>query len=109
MTKLLSIKNDFKPLFKLAIPLACTGLMQAAVPFVETIFLSHLGQQALAAGALVIWLFATLIVLLYGILSSINILIAYKYGAKDQQGIADVLRDGLILSTILAILAFILL
>lgn len=105
----LSIKNDFSPLLKLAIPLVITGVIQSSVGFFETIFLAHLGDQALAAGALVAWLFFTLIVLLFGTFNSINILVAHKYGANDHQGISLVLRDGLILAVLLVIPTFFLL
>jgi len=108
MKSIFSIKNDLFPLLKLAIPLALTGLVQSAVWFFETAFLARLGQDSLAAGALVSWLFGTMAVVLFGTLSSINILVAHKFGAKDQEGISRVLRDGIILSAILALPAFLL-
>lgn len=51
------LKNNFYPLLKLAIPLAITGLLQSATYFFETLFLAHLNPDALAAGALVSWLY----------------------------------------------------
>ena len=83
------IKTDLYPLLKLAIPLILTGLAQSSLGFLETIFLSRLGETTMAAGALVSWLFATLIVILFGILAS-NILIALKH-TQDQAGIVLVL------------------
>jgi len=65
--------NNLKPLIRLAIPLVITGVMQSSVFFFQTLFLARLGQQSLAAGALVIWVFATVYVILFGILSSINV------------------------------------
>jgi len=106
--KSLSGQDDFAPLLKLAIPLVLTGLMESSVGFISTVFLAHLGSRALAAGALVTWLNFTLIVALFGIFSSINILIAHKHGAKDEAGIALVLRDGCILALILIAPAFLL-
>ncbi len=104
----LTIKNDFKPLLKLAIPLILTGILQSSLNFIENIFLAHLGEHALAAGALVGWLFATLIVVLFGTFSSVNILIAHKVGAKDILGISQVLRDGFLLAILLVVPTFIL-
>lgn len=104
----LSVKEDFKPLLKLAIPLVLTGIVQSSVGFFETIFLARLGEQILAAGALVTTLFFTLIVILFGTFSSVNILIAHKQGANDVSGISLVLRDGLLLAILLAIPAFLL-
>jgi MATE family multidrug resistance protein len=108
MKNLFSIKNDISPLLKLAIPLSLTGLTQSAAWFFETIFLARLGPDILAAGSLVSWLFGTMVVILFGALSSINILVAHKHGEKDQEGIAHVARDGLILAALLTIPAVLL-
>ena len=96
------------PLLNLAIPLILTSIVQSSLSFFETIFLAHLGEDVLAAGALVNWLFATLVVILFGTFSAINVLIAYKHGENDRQGIVHVLRDGLLLALILTIPTFLL-
>lgn len=98
-----ALKNNVYPLLKLIIPLALTGLVQSAVWFFETIFLAHLSPETLAAGSLVSWAFGTVVVILFGTLSSINILVAHKYGAQDEQGILLVVRDGFWLAILLAI------
>ena len=95
-------KKDLYPLLKLAIPLALTGILQSSVFFFETMFLAHLGNDILAAGALVTWLFGTLLVTLFGTLSSINILIAHKFGANDKQSILKIVRDGMWLAVLFA-------
>ncbi len=102
------LKNDLYPLLKLAIPLVLTGVIQSSLYFVETVFLSRLGEKTMAAGALVGWLFATLIVILFGTFSAVNILIAHKYGAKDQASIVLILRDGLLLALLLVFPTFLL-
>lgn len=104
----LSIKEDFAPLLKLTIPLILTGVMQSATGFFENIFLARLGAQTLAAGALVAWLFFAMIVFLYGLFSSVNILISHKYGANDTKGISRVLRDGVVLAILLTAPTFLL-
>lgn len=105
----LTFKDDYSPLLKLAIPLVLTGIMQSSVSFIGTIFLARLGTHALAAGALVAWLFWTVITILFGIFSAVNVLVSFKHGAKDVDGISMVLRDGLVLALLLAIPTFILL
>ena len=95
------LKNDLKPLVYLAIPLALVSMTQSLISFFETLFFAHLDMHVLAAGALVGWLFATLVVIQFGTLSAINILIAHKCGAKDDEGISTVLRDGFILALLL--------
>jgi MATE family multidrug resistance protein len=105
----ISVKNDIYPLLKLATPLALTGMVQSAVWFFETLFLAHLNSETLAAGSLVSWFFGTLAVILFGILSSINVLVAHKHGADDQEGIALVARDGFILAIMVTVPATLLL
>lgn len=95
-------------LLRLAIPLAITGLVQSSLYFFENIFLSRLGESTLAAGALVNWLFAALVVIVFGIFSAVNVLVSHKHGAKDKDGIILVLRDGLMLAFLLTIPATIL-
>lgn len=102
------MKNHVYPLLKLAVPLVLTGVVQSAVWFFETLFLSHVSPEALAAGSLISWAFGTAIVMLFGALSSINILIAHKFGAEDEQGIFQVVRDGFWLALLLAVPIFLL-
>jgi multidrug resistance protein, MATE family len=103
-----TLKTDLSPLLKLVIPLVLSGIAHSFIFFFETIFYAHLSQQALAAGALVGWLGGTLTAILFGTLSSINVLISHKHGAKDQHAIPLILRDGLLLALLLAIPSFLL-
>ena len=103
MINIFSIKYDVYPLLKLAVPLTLTGLVQCAPWFFETLFLAQLGEHTLAAGALVSWLFATIAVILFGTLGAINILVAHKHGANDQESIADIAREGIFQALLLAI------
>ena len=79
------IKNDLYPLLKLTIPFALNGLIGSSVFFFETLFLAHVSSDALAAGGLVSWFFATFNVIMFGTLSSINILVAHKYVESGQK------------------------
>lgn len=106
MNMVLGYRDNLFALLKLAIPLAFTGIAQSSVFFFETLFLAHIGKDVLAAGALVSWLLATIIVIFFGALSSINVLVAHKYGANDQSGIASVVRDGLAMAIIFSIPIF---
>lgn len=107
-TKSTFVKKDLIPLLKLAIPMCVAGIIQSSLYFFENIFLSRLGTQMLAAGALVGWLFASLVVIMFGTFGAVNILISHKHGAKDKEGISLVLRDGLALAVLLTIPTFIL-
>ncbi|MFI4918099.1 MAG: MATE family efflux transporter [Legionellales bacterium] len=98
-----SLKNNFYPLLKLAIPLCMTGLLGSAIFFFETLFLARLGPDILAAGALASWLAGTIIVIIFGILSSINILVAHQHGANNKSAIALIAHNGLWLALLLTI------
>lgn len=95
--------KNFYPLFRLAMPLSITGLLQSSIFFLETLFFSHLNHNVLAAGALVGWLFGTFTYFLNGTLSSVNILVAHHYGSNNKEEIALITRDGIWLSILLAI------
>lgn len=94
-------QHDLKPLLKLAWPLVLTGLIGAGIGFFETVFLAHLSHEAMAAGALVSWLFGVFVVIIFGTLSAINVLVSHRYGAKDISGIAGVMRDSALLLAVL--------
>jgi MATE family multidrug resistance protein len=100
-------KNHIHPLLLLTIPLIITGLLQSSIYFFQTIFLAHLGLETLAAGALVGWLFGTFLSIVIGILSSINILVAHHYGAKEYHTISLIVRDGVWIALFLAIPSFV--
>ncbi len=104
----LSLKHDFSPVLKLAIPLILTGAFQSSLGFFENIFLAHLGREVLAASALVSWLFFTMISIIFGTLSSVNVLISHRYGAKDHEGVTLVLRDAFLLALLLTLPTFLL-
>lgn len=101
-----TFRTIFFPLLKLALPFAFTGLLQACIFLFETIFLSHLGVEILTAGALVTWLYTTLIVIIIGILGSTNILISYYLGSNKPNAISMVIRDSFRLAVILVFPVF---
>lgn len=85
-------------LLKLAIPLLITGLVESSVGYFSTLFLAHVGTRELAAGAIVSWIFVTMMVIMWGALTSISVLISQKHGEKDSEAVAYVVRDGLLLA-----------
>ncbi len=96
-------RTDIKLLLILAIPLILSGLVESSVGFFSTLFLAHLGQDELAAGALVNWVFATLMVVLWGVLSAVSVAVAHKHGAQDHGGVGQVFRDSLWLAVLFSI------
>ncbi len=96
------------PLLKLAIPMSLTSLLGSIMFFCHTLLLAKLGSDILAAGALASYLTATIMVITYGILSSINVLVAHQHGKNNHQNIALIVRDGIRLALLLVIPTFIL-
>lgn len=96
-------KMDFTILLKLAIPLLLSGIVESSNGFMGTLFLARLGPDALAAGSLVNWFFATLLVVLWGVLTAVSVLVAHRCGANDKVGVAWVFRDGIWLCVFLTI------
>ena len=101
-------RSDFYPLWRLAIPLVLTGFVESSLGLTNTLFLSRLGPEDLAAGALVIWFFCTLMVIVWGIFTGISVLVSHRHGADDIEGVASILRDAIWLAIILTIPLFIL-
>lgn len=106
--KLPSIHDDVAPLLKLCIPLILIGLMQSSIYFFENIFLAKLGPSTLAAGGLVSWFFSTIMVVIFGTLSAVNVLVAHKHGENNIEAISKITRDGFILALLFVIPVFLL-
>ena len=86
-----------------------SGIIDTSVGFFSNIFLAHLGAASLAAGALVNWVFTTLMVVIWGTLSAITTLVARYYGARKNAEIAYVFYAGLLLAIVLMLPAMLLL
>lgn len=95
--------RETNTLTHLAIPLIASGIIESSLGFFSTLFLAHLGPRALAAGSLVGWVFATLMVLIWGSFSVISVLVAQRHGAKNVKGVARILRDSLMMAFIVSV------
>ncbi len=96
-------KNDFKIFLGLAIPLMLSGIVESSIGFTSNIFLAHIGPVAFGSGSLVIWFFATLMVIVWGIFTAVSILVSRYDGANDTKAISLVLRDSIALGVLLVI------
>lgn len=99
-------RSDFYPLWRLALPLVLSGFVEASLGLTNTLFLSRLGPDNLAAGALVIWFFATLMVIIWGVFTGVSVLVSHAYGAEDTRRVSAILKDALWLSVFLTIPLF---
>jgi multidrug resistance protein, MATE family len=93
--------SESRTLLALAIPLIMSGLIETSVGFFSNIFLAHLGPDSLAAGALVNWVFVTIMVIVWGTLSASTTLVARYFGRENLAQIQNVLCASLLLAVVL--------
>lgn len=96
-------KGDFKILIGLAIPLLMGGIIESSLGLTSNIFLAQLGTETFAAGSLVAWFFATLMVIIWGIFTAVSVLVSRYDGAKDVKSISLVMRDSMWMSLLFLI------
>lgn len=99
-----SMRTEIQEFLKLAVPLASAQLAQAAVGFVDTIMMGHLGAESLAAGGLASTTFQLLLNTASGIVMAVSPLVAEAYGAGRKTQVEQIARQGLWLSLLLGIL-----
>jgi multidrug resistance protein, MATE family len=98
----LSLTTELKAVLRLMIPLAATALIEASTGFINNIMIAHLGAETLAATAIVSLLFMTTMIIFWGIFGAVSTHIAHFYGAKNKEGISQVMFDGIRLALVLA-------
>lgn len=95
--------SEFKRSYHIALPLIISELIYSLNGFIATVMIAHLGKDQLAANALVWAIYITVILLFYGILSSVGVMIAHSIGAKDHKAVGICFNQGLILASIFSI------
>ncbi len=98
-----SLLHETKMMLQLALPLLAAMLSQKGMQLIDTIMLGQLGIYALAAGALGITIFMTILVFCIGTLSAIGIYIARAIGANELNDIKINLHQGFYLAFLLMI------
>lgn len=99
----LNLKAEVHAFLGIAIPLASAQLAQAAVGFVDTIMMGHLGTASLAAGGLASTTFQLFLNIASGVVMAVSPLVAEAYGAGRNAQVEQTVRQGLWLSLFLAI------
>lgn len=97
------VAAESREFLKLAVPLASAQVAQAAVGFVDTVMMGHLGTDNLAAGGLASTTFQLLLNIASGLVMAVSPLVAEAYGAGQKQQIGQIGRQGLWLSALLGI------
>jgi multidrug resistance protein, MATE family len=94
---------ETREFLKLAVPLASAQVAQAAVGFVDTIMMGHLGAETLAAGGLASTTFQLLLNTASGLVMTVSPLVAAAYGAGQKAKVEQIARQGLWLTLFLGV------
>lgn len=104
MSKSLLIKNETKQMLSLSIPFMGTQFIYASSFFIGTAMIARLGKEALAASVLVTSFWITLTTFFIGILTSVSILVAHQYGAKNDKAIRKIMEQAFLLGMMICVL-----
>ena len=100
---MISHSKDLKLILAVALPLMGTFLAQKGMQLIDTIMLSWLGPDALAAGALAWALFAIIMLFCLGTLSAVGVQIARARGSEQLDDVHTHLKHGILLALLLSI------
>lgn len=95
-------KHEMGYLMRIALPLMAALLAQRGMQFVDTVMMGWIGPTALAAGALSIAFFITVLLFCTGILSAIGVFVARAKGANNSADITSTMQHGLCLALFLS-------
>jgi MATE family multidrug resistance protein len=90
-----NLRREFRPMLRLAVPLALAQLGWMAMGFVDIVMAGPLGPAAIGAGSLGNMLFFPLVICGTGMLLGMDTLVSQAFGAKDVQNCRHTLINGL--------------
>jgi len=102
MISLADIRREFRPMLRLAAPLAVAELGWMFMGIVDTVMAGPLGPAAVGTGSLGSMIFFPTATAGTGMLFGMDTLVAQAFGANDQQDIRRTLVNGVWLGTALA-------
>lgn len=97
-----TFRYEFKKLMQLAIPIMAGGAVNSIMPFMNTVYLAHLGEVPLAAGGLALSIFVFLMVMFWGMLSTMSALIARYRGAGEMDKVGELTRTTLLFALLMS-------
>lgn len=99
MNKQSSFKSQFlleaRSYLKLAVPYTISKLSEPIITFVDTVMIGLLGSQTLAAAALGVVNFYTLILASTGVLETVSVFAAEAFGAEETEQVNRITSQGL--------------
>ena len=99
---LTSLRREFHPMMRLALPLALAELGWMAMGVVDTVMVGPLGAAAIGASSLGATLFYTVAIFGVGLLLGMDTVVAQAFGAGDQADCRRTLVNGTWLAVLLA-------
>ena len=97
------LQTELRELLKIAVPLASAQVAQSATGFADTVMMGRMGPEVLAAGGLAALIFLSVLTATTGVVMGITPLVAEAFGAGQQARIQRVARQGLWLTTLVAL------
>ena len=91
-------RRQYHAVIYLAIPILFAHVIEALVPWINTLMAAHISQEALAAAGLVNPIFVNFMGVCWGAITSIGILCAHKVGAERTRQLGTVMKTGFIFS-----------
>ncbi|CAN5326808.1 MATE family efflux transporter [soil metagenome] len=101
--KTVSFQHISKRIASLSLPMALSQLINFASAFLCTAMLAQLGQEVLAASALMISTQISLMVTAISLLLALSVLVGHAYGAKNYSAIGIFLQLGWILALFISL------
>src|SRR5579872_405717 len=98
-----AFRTEIAAAARLAGPLAATQLGMMLMGTIDTMMLGHLSAEALAAGSLGNVIVSTAIMFVFGVLGSLDPLVAQAHGARNPAAIGAHLQRGLVLAAALTV------
>ena len=95
MSPIANLRREFRPMLRLAAPLALAELGWMAMGFVDIVMAGPLGPAAIGAGSLANMMFYPVVIFGTGMLLGMDTLVAQAFGAKDTEDCRRTLISGL--------------
>jgi len=106
LSLILSYRKEARATLVLALPIVVTQLAHISLGFVDTVMVGRLGPESLAGVALGNTIFFNALIFCMGMLMAVGPLVSQAFGAEDDDAIGRSVRQGLWLSGILGLVAF---
>jgi MATE family multidrug resistance protein len=97
-----SWRQQYSAVIYLALPILFAHVIEALVPWINTLMAAHISQQALAATGLVNPIFVTFMGFCWGAITSVGIICAHKVGAERPRQLGTVMKTSFIFAFLLA-------